>query len=313
MNNPPLVIYHKQLGDVLMFEPALAKLAALTGGSVRFSTRASFAPMISLMENVEPAGYDPLRYASAVYSFSERFHAAFKALITLSPEKRFIAIVQAHIRPWHHLVYRAGCSVAKRVAPYQAEHFFDNIPCPATMPFRPPRLLAPPSEWLPEGLPDEYVLLHATSAWKRKSWPSERWAAVLNDLHDAGLGPFVLTGGAADWEREFVAAIQRGTRARVLDLSGKTNLESYLAIVSKARMVLCIDGSATHLAAAFRRPVLTLFGPTPAARWHYASETSAMVDAKDFTPEAKPAVSYIPEEVVTQAALSLWGRCVVQS
>jgi len=49
VNNPPLVIYHKQLGDVLMFEPALAKLAAFTGGTVRFSTRASFAPMISLM------------------------------------------------------------------------------------------------------------------------------------------------------------------------------------------------------------------------------------------------------------------------
>lgn len=291
-----------------MMEPALAKLAAATGGSVRFSTRPSFASMVSLMANVEFSNYAPFRRASSVYSFSERFQAAFKTLITRSSEKRLFAIVQAHIRPWHQLVYRSGCFVAQRAANYQAEHFFNSIPGPSPFPFRPPELLPPPAHWLPSGIPSEYVLLHGSAAWQRKAWLAENWVAVLNDLHAAGIGPFVLTGGPATWERKLAATIQRSTKAPVLNLSGKTPLKEYLATVARARLVLSVDGSATHLAAAFKRPSVSLFGPTPAERWFYKTPTSVLVDASSFTTEERPAVSCIPIEAVTTAVLDLWAK-----
>ena len=50
MNKLPLVIFRKQLGDVLLLEPALAKLAASTGGSVMLATRPGFEPLLELME-----------------------------------------------------------------------------------------------------------------------------------------------------------------------------------------------------------------------------------------------------------------------
>jgi ADP-heptose:LPS heptosyltransferase len=300
------VIYQKQLGDVLMMEPALAKLAAFNRTPVRFSTRKAFAPMVSLMENVCFSAYAPFRRASAVYSFSERPHAALKTLLTRSKQKHLFVIVDAHLRPWHPWVYPAGCHVESKEASYRAEHFFNNMPCPAAFPFRPPQLLSPPGNWLPTGLPSSYILLHATAAWQQKSWPADRWAQVLDGLHDAGAGPFVLTGGTAAWEREFVHSIRRGTRARVVDVAGRTTLQNYLAINANARMVLCIDGSATHLASAFRRPMLTLFGPTLPSRWFYPSRTSSLIDARSFSPEMKPAVDVIPVAPVLAAALALW-------
>ncbi len=308
VNQPPLVIYHKQLGDVLMMEPALAKLAASTGGIVHLSTRPSFASMVSLMPHVKLANYTSFRRASSVYSFSERFQAAFKALIARSSEKRLFAIVQEHIRPWHHLVYHSGCFVTPRTANYQAEHFFNSIPGPSPFPFRPPQLRVPPADWLPSGLPPKYVLLHGSAAWQRKAWPAQNWAAVLNELHAEGIGPFVLTGGTEAWERELAAAIQLSTKAPVLNLSGKTSLKEYLATIAFAQMALCVDGSATHLAAAFKRPSVSLFGPTPAERWFYKTPSSVLVDARSFTTEERPAVSCIPIGAVTTAVLDLWAK-----
>ena len=69
MSNTPLVIFRKQLGDVLLLEPALAKLAAGTGGRVAFLTRPSFSPLLSLMEQVQPCGAGLSRTAGSVISF----------------------------------------------------------------------------------------------------------------------------------------------------------------------------------------------------------------------------------------------------
>ncbi len=296
-----------------MMEPALAKLAAATGGPVRLSTRPSFAPMVSLMANVEFANYDFFRRASAVYSFSERFRAGFKTALSISPRKILIATSKARIKPWHQIIYRAGCIPAERAARYEAEYFFQSLPCPTTISFRPPQLLPPPVDWLPEGLPASYILLHASAAWRRKAWAPERWAEVLNQLHDIGGGPFVLTGGSAEWERSLAAAITSTTRAPVVDLSGKTSLKGYLATVAKARMVLCIDGSATHLASAFKRPNVTLFGPTDPSQWHFPTARSILIDARTFSPQSEPAVAEIPAAAVCRTAVDLWTKASAAS
>jgi ADP-heptose:LPS heptosyltransferase len=290
-----------------MMEPALAKLAATSGERVRFSTRQGFSPMVSLMADVEYAGSLSLHRSSCVYSFSERFHAAFKALLIRSPSKRLLALNPSSIKTWHHLIYNGGCTPITRTANYQAEHLFRSMPCEETFPFRPPQLQPPPPTWMPNGLPQNYILLHASAAWRRKAWPAENWARVLDSLHAEGLGPFVLTGGNAVWERQLASRIKQSTRASLHDLSGQTTLQNYIGLVAAARMVLCIDGSAAHLAAAFKRPVVALFGPTSSDRWFYPSPTSVLVDARGFSREFKPPVDAIPIEAVTRATLNLWG------
>jgi hypothetical protein len=47
-----LVIFHKQLGDLILLEPALRRLARANGHSVDLITRSGFQPLGSLMPHV---------------------------------------------------------------------------------------------------------------------------------------------------------------------------------------------------------------------------------------------------------------------
>jgi ADP-heptose:LPS heptosyltransferase/glycosyltransferase involved in cell wall biosynthesis len=304
--NSPVVIFHKQLGDVVLMEPALAKAAAASGTNVTLNTRAAFAPLVQLMPNVEPAGTLPLEAASMVISFSPRTRAAIKAALTPADKKLAIFNNPSQTRWWHRLIYHDGCSVLGNTSLYRGKYFFDAMPCEERIQYRPPSLTPPPSHWLPQGLPGDYVLVHATSAWKRKSWCAENWAAALDVLHDSGVGPFVCSSGPDEWEKAFIRSIQAATRASLINLAGKTSLQNYLAIIANSRLVLCIDGSATHIAAAFRRPCVTLFGPTNPLHWHYHSEHSTLIDARRFVDHQNPPTDAIPVEPVAAAAQTLW-------
>jgi hypothetical protein len=105
VSHSPLVIFHKQIGDVLLLEPALAKLSAATGNTVTLSTRSAFAPMVSLMENVEPDSGIKFRSASEVISFSGKIHPALKTLATCAPKKSLYLSSKRLARVWHPLIF----------------------------------------------------------------------------------------------------------------------------------------------------------------------------------------------------------------
>ena len=306
MSGPsPLVIFHKQLGDVLLLEPALAKLAQHVGGDVTLATRPAFTPMLSLMRHVQPVGTGLVRRASSVISFDPRSRACIQAMTTWAADKRLMVTRPQHLRAWHRFFFPAGCSAVNESPFYRAEYYFNRIPGPADMKFRPPELLPPPAEWLPKGLPDNYILLHTTSAWPSKSWLPEYWARTLTELDHRGVGPFVVTGGNAEWELDYVRKLADATRVPLTNLCGKTTLSQYLAIVANARALLCVDGSSSHLAAAFRRPAVTLFGPSNPLHWHFPAPYSQALDARDFVRENKPAASKIPPEAVVDCFMNL--------
>lgn len=299
----PLVIFYKQLGDVLLLEPALAKLAATSGSPVMLATRPEFSPLLALMTDVRPVPQGAFRKAEQVVSFDPRSRACIQALRTFAPEKRLFVMADRQLRCWHRFFFTAACTVVDEKPWYRAEYFFRLFP--GTEPFRPPQLHLPPPEWLPAGLPAGFVLVHATSAWRNKCWPAASWGQAITRLHQCGLGPFVITGGNAAWEREFVADIMRSTPVPILDLCGKTGLPAYLATVAAARLVLCIDGSAAHLAAALGRRSVVMFGPSHPLHWHYPAPHTRMLDARCFVAQKRPPVSAIPVDALVDAALSL--------
>lgn len=306
MSSPPLVIFHKQLGDVLLLEPALLKIATAVDSDVILATRPAFSPMISLMDRVRPLPSGLFRKASSVLSFDPRSRACFQSLVTRAPEKRLVVTNQKYLRRWHGVFFPTERRVVDESALYRAEYYFNQVPGKTDAVFTVPRLNQPSPSWLPKELPAQYVLIHPTSAWKSKSWSVENWAAAIDALDAQGLGPFVMTGGSQSWEFEYAEAIGRITRASVLNFCGRTDMKGYLATIANARMVLCIDGSAAHLAAAFRRSSVVLFGPTHPLHWHYPTDYSTMIDARLFSNEQRPSVTRIPVASVVEAALKQW-------
>jgi ADP-heptose:LPS heptosyltransferase len=109
------------------------------------------------------------------------------------------------------------------------------------------------------------ALVHPGAAFPGRRWPAERFAAVARELAAAG-HDVRITGGPA--ERDLAAAVARG--AGLADdavLAGRTSTLELAATVAAARVVVSGDTGVAHLATAYRRPSVVLFGPVSPALW----------------------------------------------
>jgi ADP-heptose:LPS heptosyltransferase len=119
----------------------------------------------------------------------------------------------------------------------------------------------------PIAAPDirDSVVVHPGAAYAARQWPPDRFAAVVRWLADQG-ARVVVTGSPA--EAGLADRICRlADRGAVSALAGRTDLVELAALVASARLVVSGDTGVAHLASAYRRPSVVLFGPTPPARW----------------------------------------------
>lgn len=310
MSNTPLgsgraqgvrVVCRQQLGDLLLHEPAIRHLAKTSGAPVDVVARDGLRTLVDLMPHARH-GTAPAR-ATTAYCFDTKAVSLWQAL--WPPTRRRILVAPAkRFRFWHRL----ACSELRpfdKGGRYTALSLFEAVGGdPAD--FAPPALLAPPADWLPAGLPPVHGVLHPTSAWRKKAWRPEHWVAALTAAPPPC--PVVLTGGAADWEIALCGEIEAGLRAAgiaVDNRAGRTGLKQYLALLAGARFLLCVDGSAGHIAAAFGRPTLTLFGPSNPMHWHWPTARNRMVAALAHSAERHPSADAIPPAAVAAEFASL--------
>ncbi|MCK9589075.1 MAG: glycosyltransferase family 9 protein [Terrimicrobiaceae bacterium] len=254
------VAFHKQLGDLVLLEPALSRLRAHHGAPVRLMTRNGHADLVTLMPGAEFAGgvaFSPMR---SLYCFDPLSKSAFRSLLAPVLRRHLVVPERAELRWYHPLVFPRP-SNPELGDSYVAEFFWANTPVPANGPFRSPTLAKPPDDWAPEGWnAGEFILVNPTSGWKKKMWTADGWAAVLRSIG----ARFVLTSAGAGWQRQHCEKIAAATASVIQP----TTLRQFLWLCANARAVLSVDGAASHLAAAFGVRCFTLFGPTSLAQWH---------------------------------------------
>ncbi len=107
-----------------------------------------------------------------------------------------------------------------------------------------------------------------------KCWPIERFAELARGLAagDAGRNWWVLLAGAPSELpalEEITRQARTESRTRIINLAAlekPTALGTVKALAAGAGLVVCNDTGPRHFAAAFQRPLVTLFGPTD-PRW----------------------------------------------
>jgi len=262
-------VFHKQLGDLLLLEPALARLRDHHGSPIRVFTRNGHEPLLRLMPGRVFQRGLALRWSSHLYCFDPLNKSAFRSLITPAGVKRCI-LPEKREMAWFHRPIFGEIIVPELGDRYVAEYFWANTPVPASEPFRPPVLERPPEDWRPPAFPEgPFLLLNPTAGWRQKNWLPERWVETLRALHQATGLPAVMTCASTDWQLAHCREISAGTGGILRSLASGTSLENFLWLCSRARCVLTVDGSASHLAQAFGTPSLTIFGPTSLANWHF--------------------------------------------
>lgn len=126
-----------------------------------------------------------------------------------------------------------------------------------------PAHLRLPSPSVPSVAPDA-VVIHPGAGHASRCWPADRYAEVARRL--AVDRQVVITGS----DREVRLAERVARRAGLPSsavLAGQLSLLEFAALVADARMVICGDTGAAHLATAYGTASVLLFGPVSPRLW----------------------------------------------
>lgn len=121
--------------------------------------------------------------------------------------------------------------------------------------------------------PQKYIALQPGAAngnYRAKVWPTERFAALINQLAPIYDGKIVLVGDQGDRKHSIeplLPHIQPNHNAqKVIDTAGKTDFNTLINILANATLVVCHDSGIMHLSDALATPLIALYGPTDTLR-----------------------------------------------
>ncbi len=249
------------LGDLLTGVPAIrAVRAAVPGHRLVLATTAALEPLASLIDAVDevlPAReLEPLDWSGPPPELAVDLHgkgpASHVVVADLHPGRLLTFDSPGYPGPaWHpdeHEVRRWCRLVAEGLGVAADPDALD---------------LAVPS--VPPPAPSGLALVHPGAAFPGRRWPADRFAAVARHLAARGLDVRI-TGGPAEVPLARAVAGGAGLGEGCV-LAGRTTTLELAAVVAGARVVVSGDTGLAHLATAYRRPSVVLFGPVSPALW----------------------------------------------
>jgi ADP-heptose:LPS heptosyltransferase len=152
------------------------------------------------------------------------------------------------------------------------------------------------------------TVVHPGAAFPGRRWPPDRFAAVARHLTAQG-HDVRITGGPAEVELARQVAADAGLGNEAV-LAGRTTSLELAAVIAHARLVVCGDTGVAHLASAYRRPSVVLFGPVSPGLWGPPSRPQHVVlwhgwvhggSGDPWGTAVDPALAAITVEEVTMA------------
>ena len=149
---------------------------------------------------------------------------------------------------------------------------------------RPAQVTLPMDEmderWAIEAVGHErFCLISPGGGWGAKIWPAERFGRVAAELGRAGVRTVVNATPHGSREAERVVEASEGF-ARAVPCS----VGQLIALTRRAAVVVAGDTGPLHLAAALKRPVVGIYGPTdPARNGPYGTRSRVLRDAASVT------------------------------
>ncbi len=248
------------LGDLLTGVPAIrAVRAAVPGHRLLLATTAALAPIADLIDAVDevlPAReLEPLDWSGPPPELAVDLHGKGPAS----------HVVVAALRPDRLLTFDSPGYPGPRWYPdeHEVRRWCRLVAEGLGVPADPDALdLAVPAASPPV---DDASVVHPGAAYPGRRWPPERFAAVARHLADAG-HDVRITGGPGEVELARTVAAAAGLPPGAV-LAGRTSTVELAGVVAAARVVVSGDTGVAHLATAYRRPSVVLFGPVSPQLW----------------------------------------------
>ena len=333
-----LVLQLKRIGDVILTTPALWALRQnLPKAKIVLAVEAGSRELLPAIDYVDDTlvyarhgengavwRHLLLRHYDACLDFTGTDRSALFAVLSKASKRATFEWVQRS--RFRHMFYNELIASSVRDN-HTVDHYLHllralNIPAPLE-----PRIMLNLPEWallkarqllgesgVADGSP--YVLVHPGTARPEKYWPAERWAEVIAWCEGHLQMPCVLSGSADGHEQSHLAKIRKlypGIAER--DLSGRLDLLTLAALTQRASLVLSVDSAPMHLAGAFKRPQVAIFGPTNPFHWRPRQENAVILQGtgpagaqtpQDFRPQQPGgAMTEISTQMVIDAIVAL--------
>jgi heptosyltransferase-1 len=333
-----LLVRTSALGDIVHALPVLTALRRhLPGARLAWVVDEAFAPLLAGHPDLDQLLVAPLRRARRrggrlagardVARFLARLRG-FRADVALDLMGNHKGALIARLSGARRRIglarelRREGSSALWINAPVAArvEHAVDRglalaaalgVP-PAAPDFGAGRLAAARGGEAPAG---RYAFVHPGAAWGNKRYPPAAWGAVARGLAErSGLAVQVGAAPGEEGLADAVVAASGGAAARF----DAPSLGALCAALAGARVVLAGDTGALHLARAFGRPLVGVYGPTDPARhgpwgateWTVAKRLPCSYCHRRMDEAKACLLAVEPAEIVERAlaALAAGGR-----
>jgi heptosyltransferase-1 len=128
-----------------------------------------------------------------------------------------------------------------------------------------------------------FAILNPGAGWGAKRWPAERYGQVAKELTKDGLCSLVNYGPA---EEELAEAAETASEGAARKIS--CSVSELIALTRRARLLIGGDTGPMHLAAAWKVPVVAIFGPTnPARNGPFGTRSIVLRSASSMTDHSR--------------------------
>ncbi len=110
---------------------------------------------------------------------------------------------------------------------------------------------------LSASLKNNYIALAPSAAFFLKRWPADYWIGLIQQFPNEN---FVLLGGSED---RFIQDIKNKFDHRVVNLAGKSDLSTSLALIKESKLLVSNDTGLLHVAEQLGKKCVALMGPAP--------------------------------------------------
>jgi heptosyltransferase-1 len=118
--------------------------------------------------------------------------------------------------------------------------------------------------WAQDNGQTRWIVFLPGGRWDNKRWPVQNFVALAKRFAEIPDAKVVVLGSKS--EQPLGAEIAAAAPERCLNLAGATTLDEMIEWIRLSSLVITNDTGPMHVAAALRRPIVAIFGPT--APWN---------------------------------------------
>lgn len=109
-------------------------------------------------------------------------------------------------------------------------------------------------------LPARWIILHIGVSEQKRNLPQASWISLVRSLGEKQNCQILVTG--LDSDRSLAALICDGGAGRMIDLTGRLSLSSFIALLNHSALVVSVNTATIHLAAALGKTQVVLYALT---------------------------------------------------